>query len=115
MQVLAFELSLEGEIEGHAARLVEAVPQLDGSVAGIDCARAFVAALDADVKFGVYFISSRYRYTDSGEIETPDEQRRLAEEAGITDLRKVGGFLESGGSSVSIQAAIRDLGYDPIL
>ena len=52
MQVLAFELSLEAEIEGYAARLVEAVPQLDGSVAGIDLALqvgGFQGSLDVDL------------------------------------------------------------------
>lgn len=85
---------------------------LTANVTCADVVQAFCRALEADIDYGVYYISSRWRYTEDGRREDPAELARLVRESGVERIDNRGGFLE-GRTTFSIARAERELGYDP--
>lgn len=85
---------------------------LTASVTCADVVEAFRLALESPVPYGVYYISSRWRYTADGEREDPDQLLRLVRQSGVDRIQNAGEFLQ-GGTTFSIARAVQELGYDP--
>lgn len=83
---------------------------LAGKVAGEDVAQAFRLALESDVSHDVFVICSKYRYQKDGSIDSGDEVKRRAEEAGVL---KIHPSIVAGLASFASVKAGRLLGYEP--
>ncbi len=85
---------------------------LGGKVAGEDVAQAFRLALESDVTHGVFIICSKHRYREDGSIDSGENVKVRAGEAGIA--RVDASVIEGRGSFASTKAE-RVLGYQPTI
>jgi nucleoside-diphosphate-sugar epimerase len=77
-----------------------------------DVAQAFRLALESDIPWGVYQISSRYRYRADGTRQPLDEVLAAIHQLGTSQIKDLPWFLEGGGT-FSCRKAMRELGYAP--
>jgi nucleoside-diphosphate-sugar epimerase len=77
-----------------------------------DVAQAFRLALESDIPWGIYQVSSRYRYRADGTRQSLDEVMTAIHQLGTPQIKDLAWFLEGGGT-FSCRKAIQELGYDP--
>lgn len=79
-------------------------------VLGPDLGQAFRLALESDIRCDAFNICTKYRYTESGEIDNgPDVEARAKE----TGAKRIAPSLLQGASAFSSEKAERVLGYKP--
>lgn len=112
MQILCLRLAnVMMHVESDGAKALES-EVIWTKVDRRDVTQAFRAALESDVRFGIYHIGSRYIYDAAGEKHTPESLQQAIEKWGVREVRDAD-YVTQMGPFISSRRAMSEIGYAP--